>query len=217
MQITKKDQKLLIVLACVLLLAGGYKFGYRNYGDKRAAIEEEIVALQARYDDLSSKEVNRAKYEKGTKENQEKITKILATYPSKLEHENEIYFTKLLEDSAGIKVSQMSYLEPEVFYNGEEQETKNDMKVSQATSTLTIESDYSQFKRVLSFIEKSDSRKVIQNINLSFDNKTGILSGTVAFNSFSLTGADTVYKPFNIPSEAGGQGVPELFGGMASK
>ena len=99
MQITKRDQKLLIVLACVLLLAGAYKFGYRNYGDKRAAIEQENDALRARYDSLCAKNQNREKYKKETEVNEKKIEEVLAKYPSELHNDNEIFFTKMLDKS----------------------------------------------------------------------------------------------------------------------
>lgn len=216
MQITRRDQKLLIVLACVLLLAGAYQFGYRKYGDKRAALQEEISTMQIRYDELISKNQDRDQYIAKTKEYQEKTSTLLASYPSEITNENEVYFTKLLEDSTGSKIVQMSYADPESFYIGTEQEVPNELVASQSTSTISIEADYGQFKKLLSYIAQNPSRKVVQNINLSYDNKSGTLTGTVAYHNYSLTGTDTTYEPYDIPA-GNGQGVSNLFGDLVTK
>lgn len=215
MQITKRDQKLLIVLACVLLLAGAYKFGYLNYGDKRAAIEQENDELRARYDSLCAKNQNREKYKKETEENDKKIEEVLAKYPSELHHDNEIFFTKMLEDATKVKVVQASLTEPESFYLGSEQETPNDITGMQTATTLSVESDYEAFKKLLTYMTENESRKVIQNISLSYNNKSGNLSGTIQYNNYSLVGTKTEYRPYSIPAAPGGQGVGSLFGELA--
>ena len=212
--LSKRDIKLLILLACVLLLAASYMFGYSHYGDMRAEVEEEKKVLQQKYEDLSAKNVNREKYQEETKNNTKKQKEILAKYPSKVTVENEIYFTKLLQDSTKVSVKQFAYTEPESFYVDDGTSDVTNITGYKAVSTISFEADYDGFKKMIRYINEAKSRRVINNINMSVDGTTGKLAGTMSYNDFYLEGADCEFNPETIKAGTNGNGVSNIFGNL---
>ncbi|MDO5292139.1 MAG: hypothetical protein Q4F05_05245 [bacterium] len=214
LQISKRDIKLLLFLGCVLVLAGSYFFGYKHYGEKREAEEAQIKILQEKYDDLNSKNVNREKYIKETEENEKKIEELKGSYPSTVAVENEIYFTKLLQEHTKAVVTQMTYTEPESFYVDNEAGVTTGIKGYKAVSTISFESDYTSLKKAIQYIQSAKYRRVIESINISVDRTTGKLSGSMAYNDYYLEGAGCKYEPDTIPAGASGAGVSNIFGNL---
>ncbi|MDO5521447.1 MAG: hypothetical protein Q4G58_13225 [bacterium] len=216
MQISKRDIKLLILLACILVLTASYMFGYKHFGEKRHTVEEKNSILQEKYNDLSAKNANREKYIQETEANSKKLETLTAKYPSAVTVENEIYFTKLLQDKTKAVVMQMTYTEPETFYADSEAGTSTGITGYKAVSTISFEADYASFKKAVQYINSAKSRRVIDSINVSVDRTSGKLSGSMAYNDYYLDGADGKYEPDTIPAGASGAGVESIFGKLVT-
>lgn len=116
MQISKRDQKLLIFLAGILILTVSYFFGYSSYKDKREEVQVEIDALKNRYDGLRMKDAKRKEYQTFIMDSENKIVEIASRYPFKVTEEKEIYFITKLEEETGVEVSQINISDPVVSY-----------------------------------------------------------------------------------------------------
>ena len=79
----------------------------------------------------------------------------------------------------------------------------------QMTTQLSFQADYQQMKKLVEYINNYAFRKSIKSISLAVDTTTGLLTGTLDYNSYSLTGAGTTYTPLTIPSQP--TGVDNIF------
>lgn len=78
------------------------------------------------------------------------------------------------------------------------------------TTRLSFQADYDQMKKIIQFIYDYTSRKVISSISLAVDKNTGLLTGTMDYDSYSVKGAGSKYEPKAIPSQP--MGVKNIFG-----
>lgn len=78
------------------------------------------------------------------------------------------------------------------------------------TTRIGFQSDYEQLKKIVQFIYDYASRKVINSITVAVDKNTGLLIGTMEYDSYSVVGAGTKYEPLTIPSHP--MGVKNIFG-----
>ncbi len=260
MKVSKKDIKLLLVLASVILLAGSYYFGYVKYNEKRTVLEDEIVTLQKKYDNLYVKDLKRADYEAEVKTFTNKIKEISNKYPSEVTTEKEIMFADEVEHYANAVISTWSFAEPEIFYASKdlvaETETVNttdknkdstgnsgsNNESSESTAEPTKNSDakstkkstgssltstvmgfktvttygfkvgYDGLKNMITYINNSPKRKVLDNIMITYDGVSGELTGTLSINNYFVSGALATYEPPIITDI--NLGTSNLFGDM---
>ncbi len=78
---------------------------------------------------------------------------------------------------------------------------------------ISFETGYEELKKLIQFVYDAQYRKVIDRMALAVDEKTGLLTGTLEYNSFSIVGLKTTYQPLSIPSAI--MGVDNIFGDLA--
>ncbi len=116
MKISQKDARLLILLACVLLLGASYFFGYKKYSDKTDAINKETQVLKKEYETLESSNIHREEYVQKIKDNEEKIKTIIAKFPATVQNQDEIYLSSIIEQTSGAWINSFNFSEPSVVY-----------------------------------------------------------------------------------------------------
>ncbi len=254
MKISQKDAKLLILLACVMMLGASYFFGYKKYSDKTDEINNRTQALNAQYETLEASNKHRDEYTQKIQENKDKVAAIIAKYPAMVTNQDELYLSKIIEKNTGIWINNFNYTESSIVYTPQDltlngtsvstdsttntdktnaNTTEQTKEASQAPATtettkdgtlafvgyknttqLSFQADYDQMKKLVSFINNYESRKSISSINMAFDNTTGLLTGTVDYNSYSLVSLTSKYTPLIIPSLP--MGVESIFGDIVS-
>ncbi len=116
MKISQKDAKLLILLACVLLLGASYFFGYKKYSDKTDAINKETQVLKTKYETLESSNIHRDEYIQKIKDNEEKTKAVIAKFPATVQNQDEIYLSSIIEKTSGAWINAFNFSEPSVVY-----------------------------------------------------------------------------------------------------
>ncbi len=247
MKISQKDAKLLIIMACVVLLGVSYFFGYSKYNDMTDEMNTKTQALLTQYEKLEEKNKHRDEYTKKIQENKDKIASITAKYPSKIQNKDEIYLSSIIEKQCGAWVNTVNISDIAIVYTPQNTDTtgtdtaetttdstktesnkapattdtttdaainENGLKFIgyKATTQLSFQADYDQMKKIVAFINNYSSRKSISAITLAVDNTTGLLTGTLDYNSYCLVGADTTYTPLEIPKLP--TGVKNIFDDM---
>lgn len=76
--------------------------------------------------------------------------------------------------------------------------------------TVVFDADYDGMKDMVSFIAGAEDPMSIEQISMTFNSANGILSGTMDFNSYYLSGQDKAYAPADIPAFS--HGVDNIFG-----
>lgn len=117
MKISQKDAKLLILLACVALLASSYFYGFQNFNKKNKKIQNEITTIKVTYQGLVTENEKKAQYQKETKEYNQKMEEILANYPADLTSEKDIMFTKEIEDITGMHFKSLLFAEKSALFS----------------------------------------------------------------------------------------------------
>ena len=78
------------------------------------------------------------------------------------------------------------------------------------STQLSFQADYDQMKKLVAIINNYESRKSIKSVNLAVDKTTGLLTGTIDYDSYSLVSVSSKYTPLIIPSES--MGIKNIFG-----
>lgn len=75
-------------------------------------------------------------------------------------------------------------------------ETENQTSPSlyRSQDTLQFQCNYDGLKRAVSYLGTQTGRMTLNHLTASFDPATGILTGTMTVDLFSMTGMDTVYQ-----------------------
>ena len=116
MKLSQKDAKLLIILACILLLAASYFFGYKKYTDLTDELETQIQAKQTEYTTLDAYNQHRREYQTKIEDNKTKIGEIVAKYPSKVTDQDELYLSSVIQEKCGGWITTFDFTDVETIY-----------------------------------------------------------------------------------------------------
>ena len=194
-KLSKRDIKILIVLAGVLILLLCYLLVYKNFTDKKEAADAEIAQLQPELDQLRQYEPHKQEYLEGAETAKANISAVLPTLPSEVLTEDEIVFSKNFEDDLGVNVTEESFSDPvvvEQFKSVTEDTIDNpdaqvDMTVYKKPMTLTMQMDYDQFKDGMDYIRDQETLKGFDTITADYDAEKRDLSVTMSVNSYYAT------------------------------
>ena len=211
--ITDNEKKVLFILLAVLLLFGSYFFGFKKLNDRAVFIEnsnQQDSAEVARLESMLAREDETKRETEGYKNT---IKSIIEKYPSSLPQEKVIYLLQQSEDWVGVDYSaivfKMENLVMEL--SGDDVNPKG----YYAAMSVPFTADYSQFKTLMQYFADLKDRTVLPIINVSYDETTGDLKGSINFKMFYLTNTGKDYEEIpetNIPS-----GMEDIFKSTTSE
>lgn len=79
-----------------------------------------------------------------------------------------------------------------------------------AVTTLSFVVGNLGLKKMIKYINEWPLRKTVDNFTVSYDGTTGMLTGTLSYNSYFITGANCVFEPLEMPTTS--LGVNNIFG-----
>lgn len=92
---------------------------------------------------------------------------------------------------------------------------KDDIVGYYSALTMNYEASYDDFKKMVAYIKTFEDRMTITAVSSSYDNETGLLSGTLTINMYYLTGAGKEYEAPQV--DGANKGVSNLFGSSRQK
>ncbi|GEM_PF-858999 len=204
---SKKNIKILIVLAGVLVLLLSYLFIYRNFAQKKEDADEQISQLQPELDKLREYEANKQEYLDGIETAKANISAVLPTLPTEVLTEDELVFTKKFEEDLGVDVTEANFSDPvavEQFKSVTEDTIDDpskqvDMTVYKKPMTLTVKMDYDQFKDGMDYIFDQKTLKGFDTITADYDAENRDLNVSVSVNSYYTTYNDAPKTRHDIP------------------
>lgn len=194
-KLSKRDIKILIVLAGVLILLLCYLLVYKNFTDKKEAADAEIAQLQPELDQLRQYEAHKQEYLEGAETAKANISAVLPTLPSEVLTEDEVVFSKNFENDLGVNVTEESFSDPVVVEQFksvtedtiDDPDAQVDMTVYKKPLTLTMQMDYDQFKDGMDYIRDQETLKGFDTITADYDAENRDLSVTMSVNSYYAT------------------------------
>lgn len=237
-KLADSEIRLLLVFLSVLMFACAYFFSFQ----KNVELSQEIEAQNEEDRDLvellESMVARRAQVEARTEEYLQAIEDIIAKYPPDVPEEKTIVIIQEIENRTGVSVSSISFsmdnlivsLADNMAANARDAENTEGAESPAAsarvssigyrdTLSMRYEAEYSDFKRMVAYIDGLADRTTIPSITAAYDSGTGNISGTLTVNMFYLTNTGREYEAPDIIGI--GKGLPDIFrsgdGGAAAR
>ena len=216
-QISERDQKLLWLLGAIIIVFLSVYLGTFRIDDKTDQYSAELVTAQKRQRDLADKNQNRQKYIDDTTIYNNKYTSILSSYDNGTSQDASLAFLHNIERITGtwIKSTTFSTVSPIYTFgknhtaeNGTTINNPTDMVGYKTTLTLAYEAEYDQWKSLVTYINNYYSKNTIDTISMSYNEITGVVSGTMTLSTYCITGSG---RSFQHPSTDTQFGTKNIF------
>lgn len=229
LEITERDKKLLIILAAVLLVAGGYLFGFKNFIGMKEKYDQQTSEYKSKYRDLSTKNNNREQYEADMITYKNEYNSILASYESGVGQDDSLEFLAKVEQITGSWIKSTTFTDTSTIYTFGNATSSNpatsgnkvyatDMKGLKTTLTLSYEATYAQWKNLISYINNYYSKNSIEAISMAYNAVNGTVSGNITLSTYAITGNQRAFSTPKISLPTGTDNIfsSNLFDGTSS-
>lgn len=213
MKLSKRDVNLLLTFCGILLVVVTYFFIFTKLQEKTEEVEAENERLQVAVTKLENLRSNREFYETETERYKQENAEMKNVYPSAILNADKILYAKKLEDRFGLFVSYLGMntaetvdvVYPTVDVVSVDDELRGEVTPPAPSNPngiylyrhgleMNIDTGYSGIKNALQYIVNDPEQKSIHALTLTFNENTGVLSGTMSLSMYSMTGTKVVYR-----------------------
>lgn len=205
LSITDSEKKLLFIVLALAILAAAYFFGFTKLNDAAAIIEASNEQDAATVSKLEGMVAKQAETEAETQSFKDGIKKVVAKYPVKIPQEKAIHLVQQMQDEIELDISSIGFSMDKhaQTFSGDKAPTGK-----YAVLTMTYNGDYDKFKEVLQYVCDRKDRTILPSISAVYDEKTGVLRGTMSYKMFYLTGTGKEYEEIpDLEIEKGKAGI----------
>ena len=216
MKIAKRDLKLLLILAGLLVFLLMYMLVFNPLQSKISSVKAENAQLSAQVEDLESKYLRMAEYEEGIKDSRAYVKETLKRFPGDVKEEDILSYLLTMEARQGIRMESVTFNDPELVqqFNMMTQVDGQDVAVPagayRASTMMTGTLTYPQAKNVINYLYESDKQTTLENVTLTYNAETGKLAGTFELSKYLINFDGAEYVPERVP--AVDMGLKDLFG-----
>lgn len=205
MKFNEKTFKIIIILLMLVIFAGSFRFGYTNFNDKKELEVRESRQLTAQLTDLQEKASHQAEYEAEIQRAKDLVEEKLGIFGPGNTPEKSTLLVVDLEQEAGMEVSAVGYGAESVLYASDLIPTELGLGASLCVSplTLSLQTDYEGVKKAVDFVNAAAEKKNISSLNLTFNQETGLLSGSMVINEYAVYGLGKEYEKPQVEGETG--------------
>ena len=214
MKLKKSDISLLIAAVGVIIAVATYFLVYTKCNEKTDQLNAANAQLQTEVDYLQNLADNKQQYIDDTAAMQADIDEIIAKFPASYKPEDEILYTKDLEDNYDVTIANVSFggynpievaavTAETVSVEGEAAPAEGEAAPAEAVApqktlysspvSVSIVTSYNSIKDIITKITTDQDRKSIESLSLAFDSESGDLTGAMQFTMYSMTGTDKQY------------------------
>lgn len=214
MNISKHDQKLILVLLGILIFLGAYFGICKTYNSKRTNTESQISELSVELDTLRAYSADQSSYQSEIDRIGAEINSTLSKYPSDVRSEDLIMFAIDLEEKIGIKIDNIAIVAPDPVSNFSiPKEAQDGIKIAPVASmrigmTINCSLSYEQMKKLLDYVYASSKKSDVSNVSVSYSSETGALNATISMDKYFIASEDYTYSETDIPSVSLGTDNP---------
>ena len=216
MNISKHDQKFILILLSLLVLFLSYFSVSKSLHGKEAAVQTELDALAPQYQELRSYYDNLTSYKQQATEMADSVNQSMSEFPSDVRSEDMVMYSTELAEKVGITVDSISMDSPEVVsqftipkMTGDSIETVPYTVIS-VKFTVSCGLNYQQLKSLISYVYDNSKKTTLDSLVISYDSETGNLLGNVTLNKYFILSSDYIYTPTGTPSVT--KGITDPFG-----
>ena len=216
MKIAKRDLKLLLILAGLLVFLLMYLLVFNPLQTKISDVKAENAQLSAQVEDLEAKYLRMAEYEDGIKASREYVKETLKSFPGDVKEEDILSYLLTMESREGIRMESVTFVKPELVQqlNLMTQVDGQDVAVPagayRANTVMTGTLNYPQVKNVINYLYESDKQTTLDNVTLTYNAESGLLTGTFQLAKYFVNWDGAEYVPERVPVVD--IGLKDLFG-----
>lgn len=216
MKIAKRDLKLLLILAGLLVFLLLYMLVFNPLQTKISDVKAENAQLSAQVEDLEAKYLRMAEYEEGIKASREYVKETLKSFPGDVKEEDILSYLLTMESRQGIRMQSVTFNDPVLVQQFDLMDQVDGQDVAipagayRASTVMTGTMNYPQAKNVINYFYNSDKQTTLETATLTYNAESGKLTGTFELAKYfiSFDGAD--YVPERVPVVD--IGLKDLFG-----
>ena len=220
MKIAKRDLKLLLILAGLLVFLLLYMLVFNPLQSKISDVKAENAQLSAQGEDLEAKYLRMAEYEEGIKNSRAYVKETLKSFPGDVKEEDILSYLLTMEARQGIRMQSVTFNNPVLVqqFNMMNQVDGQDVGIPasayRSTTVMTGTLTYPQAKNVINYFYDSDKQTTLDNVTLTYNAESGKLTGTFELAKYFINFDGAEYVPERVPVVD--LGLKDLFGTTAA-
>ena len=215
---SQSNIRILLILFAVLILGGVGLYVFKPNMDDKKSFDNEITALETKYNELKAQEIHRDEYLAKIDEYNAEFDKKVAIFPATLDQEISVMFMKGIEKDEGnlqMNVNSVGLGKEELFYTlgtggaadvaatattdttAEAVPATGDVYECYAASfPINYEGSYEGIKDLVDYIMSYKYRMNVSNLNITYNSEEDIYTGVITLNAYCVSGngreADTI-------------------------
>ncbi len=203
--LSDRDKMLIWLVASVAIIICAYYLGYTKLNDDLTKCEAKYKTAAAKLEDLKAKSAKEEDYKKDTVIYGNRFNQIVSGYENGASQDHSILFLRDVEKTTGSWIKSTTFSTTTPIYtfgaigssNPETAGTRaytSDMIGYKTTLTLSYEALYSDWKDFVEYLNNYYSKNTIDNISMTYNNGSDIVSGTMTLSSYCITGSNRNFK-----------------------
>ncbi|MGM9521962.1 MAG: hypothetical protein ACI3VB_05730 [Oscillospiraceae bacterium] len=216
MKIAKHDVKLLLVLAGLLIFLASYLLVFNPFQKRTQEVKSRINELQPQVQALEEDYLLLAEYEDGIETSRANVAELLKFFPADVKEEDVLSYLLTMEAHENIRMESVTFMDPELVrqfdavLEQDRQDVIETMEVYRTSTVMTGTMSYPQAKNVIDYFYASPMQTNLENVALTFNAETGLLTGTFQLVKYYIKWPGATYTPEQVPTVE--RGVRDLFG-----
>ncbi len=211
-KVSDRDLKLIFIVAIVGIIALAW-WGSGKITEENTMMEAKVTELRAKYNELSTMNINRKKYMEDTDKNKAMYSALMDRFANGLDQEHIIMNLKLGEDLTGVWVKNATLAGVSSIYTFGNVTSTNPSRAGQkvyvsdnigvnSVVNVAYEGSYEQVKEFLSYINDADDKSKINNITMSYAEATNMVTGSMQLTQFGVVGSKREYEALKLQDVA---------------
>ncbi len=202
MKVSKRDLGIILILLGLIVAFLSYQFSFRPALEERDELKTECETLQAELDALTDFGMDEQYILTQTGAYEKELNDLVASYPVKYTYEDAIMYLYNFENGDKYNVLFPKYNITETYVINSHTGDVNNVSKTYVYGMSTIDTEYriGSCKELRSFISNvygDGYKKNIESISMLFEPTTGIITGNMKINMFSMT--DLVNNEYEEP------------------
>lgn len=216
MNLTKRDQNLLLTLFGLIIFVAAYMGVFNNLNAKTEGLQGEISALSPRLAELQGYYDRLPEYQEGIEQSIETVDNELEKYPGDIRPEGTLAYVLELENKVGVEISSVEFVPVQLFSRfkltrpGENGDELVPMAAMKTGFSASCGFSYAELKHLINYIYSAEKNASLDNISINYSGETGELSGNFSVTKYFITGSEYDYDSVMLPKVS--QGTANPFG-----
>lgn len=216
MRIAKRDLKLLLILAGLVIFLLLYMLVFNNFQARTDTVKAKIAQLEPQVQELEGHYLRLAEYESGIEDGRKNVNELLKSFPADVKEEDVLSYLLTMEAHEDIRMESVTFNTPELvqeFSAALEKDGADALVTTDIYRSSTVMSGsmtYPQAKNIINYFYDSPKMTHLENATLTYNAETGKLTGTFQLAKYFVTWDGAEYKPERVPSTS--LGLHDLFG-----